>query len=336
MSKEVELTGIQMTASVPENLQISLGKGTNGTKLDATFTATSGSRSLVVTTPDVSSTTTDWVNSVVLSDYYTFGRLTPATSIDGNAIYFTKDATAAGRRLLQDTYDANTKALTGNSYAAFTKADTGAVASGSQYLGTIGVNDAKGTSKGSGTTDADKTGGGYYIDVPVWFRTSIVGTGNVELAVKATITAKKNGSGTAGDSVLYNAARCALLKDGTTSVGAIMNSGTYYYHTGSGTVATGSGAAPSAASTINDVNTNSAVPTWASVDPVAQVTTITDGIADGSAEKVVEVPKASTEGDFGSAQKYILRVWLEGEDVNCWDETAAQDFQIDLQFVRKS
>ncbi|WP_028504497.1 hypothetical protein [Ruminococcus albus] len=352
MSKEVEVTGIKMTASVPENIQVSLGAGTNGTAglTGASFVeANDGStRTLTVTTPSVADGTTDWTNTVAISDYYTFGRLTPATSKDGNDIFFTSDATRAGRALLQDTYDANQKALTGKSYAAFVQADTAAT---SKYQAWTEPNDVTGasmttTTKGATTNvtiaDIDKTGGGYYVDIPVWFRTSITGAENenVQLAVIATITPKKTGA--TADAVttpdLYLAARCALIPSGGSAVGAIMDSTTKYYHTEEGAVDSVNGYAPASAYTVNAATDNSTAPTWVQVDPVTQATTaaINDGIA-GDGEAVVLVPKStSTSGEYGSAAAYTLRVWLEGEDVNCWDETAAQDFQIDLRFIRKS
>lgn len=68
---------------------------------------------------------------------------------------------------------------------------------------------------------------------------------------------------------------------------------------------------------------------------VKQATTLTDGLAASTDTTVVTVPMAAANADWGTSHKYILRVWIEGEDVNCWNETAAQDFQIDLRFIRK-
>ena len=116
------------------------------------------------------------------------------------------------------------------------------------------------------------------------------------------------------------------------SVGAIMDSTTKYYHKikdTDGAELVAAGVEPASAVTVKGANTSAAA-TWEAVDPVVQAT-VTDGYA-AAGDKVVRVPVATTEGSYGAATPYTLRVWLEG--VNCWDETAAQDFQIDLKFTR--
>ena len=35
---------------------------------------------------------------------------------------------------------------------------------------------------------------------------------------------------------------------------------------------------------------------------------------------------------YGTPTKYYIRVWLEGEDVNCWNANAGQSFTVDLKF----
>ena len=36
--------------------------------------------------------------------------------------------------------------------------------------------------------------------------------------------------------------------------------------------------------------------------------------------------------NYGAATKLIVRVWLEGEDKDCWNDTAGQDWSINLKF----
>lgn len=41
-----------------------------------------------------------------------------------------------------------------------------------------------------------------------------------------------------------------------------------------------------------------------------------------------------TGTQYGAATKLIIRVWLEGEDGNCWNDNAGQDWNISLKFSK--
>lgn len=339
MSKEVDVTGIQMTASVPENIQISLGAGTGVALSSASFAEVSGtSRTLTVSDPVGTAGSTDWTNTVDISGHYTFGHLTPATSKNGAHIYFTQDAEAAGVKLPEDMTAAE-KAASGKSVATFAQADTAAT---SVLQGWAEPNDTFGVSMGDTYTAKDKNGGGYYIDIPVWFRTSIYGaSGNVNMAVIATFYPGTENDGTAtpvaNASVpdLYKAARVALIDSTGASVGAIMDSSTKYYHNSTKTQSTAGYSAADAYTIDAATAANATANTWAAVDAVTQATAVdaSTGLATGG-EAVVAIPKSTTDGAYSSGVKYTLRVWLDGEDINCWDQTAGQDFRIDLRFIR--
>jgi hypothetical protein len=173
MSREVSVTGIQMTASVPEDLQISAGLNMHTGTLTTANTNTNATK---VSAPGDD----DWSNTVRISDYYKFGYILPASSDTGNDIFFTPNANMAGKSVTVD--------------ATFTQADT-----------TVGANM---TSFGVGSTYASYTAEagtkGYYIDIPVWFRTSSKTAQN--LKVIATI-----GDGPTAGGDLYKAARVAIL-----------------------------------------------------------------------------------------------------------------------------
>lgn len=346
MSKEVEVTGIKMTASVPENIQVSLGAGTNSSSglTGATFAEVAGtSRTLTVSNPSGEANSTDWSNTVDVAAHYTFGRLTPATSINGAHIYFTPDAQAMGVKLPEDL-SASEKVASGKYAATFTQAD----ASNSVNQAWAEPNDELNTSMGDTFTTKDKTGGGYYIDIPVWFRTSIKEDNSglttdkkINLAVKATITPGRNA--TTGEALetttpdIYKAARCAFIDSTGGTVGAIMDMTTKYYHNSTQAQST-AGYAPAEAYTINGTGTTgegiATKNTWAAVDPVTQATgTDASGLATGG-EYIIQIPINETTNNYSAGEKYTLRIWLEGEDINCWDETAAQDFQIDLRLIR--
>ena len=68
MSKEVEVTGINMTATVPDNIQISLGYGQkNGALTD--IGSDSGSGMNPVKAPENSDMSEDWSNNVASVSY---------------------------------------------------------------------------------------------------------------------------------------------------------------------------------------------------------------------------------------------------------------------------
>ena len=52
-------------------------------------------------------------------------------------------------------------------------------------------------------------------------------------------------------------------------------------------------------------------------------------------DAIITLPKSNGNGnEFGVAKKLIIRVWLEGEDKNCWNENAGQDWDISLKFMK--
>lgn len=339
MSKEVSLTGIQMTASTPEDIQISLGLGTNSASTQlysaGTTAAAFTSNASNVGDPSEEQGSTDWTNTIAVGDYYAFGYLTPATSINGLNIYYTSESTGVGQTLREDVAGSGGYGVTGvSTFAAATAAEAGI---------------ADPSADGALAAADDKTGGKYYIDIPVWFRTSVVGSGTVDLAVVATFSDPNTDN---GDPSIVQAARVALLSTGqtSTSAGVICDSGTQYYHSGAtansvvtptlaDTSVYASNAWATNVATINAATNNDAN-TWGIVDFVKQATSTSitsDGLAAATDDTVVSVPMATTAGGkYGDMVEYTLRIWLEGEDVNCWNETAAQDFQIDLRFVRKA
>ena len=86
MSREVSVTGIKMTASVPEGIEVSLGYGMiqNGALTVDTTNATNATRIKAPTNNSADLTIDkDWTNSVAVSDFYQFGYLVPASSING-------------------------------------------------------------------------------------------------------------------------------------------------------------------------------------------------------------------------------------------------------------
>lgn len=367
MSREVEVKGIHMTATVPETLQISLGKLTNG---DAGLTSTNAKindtskRLYNVVAPDDDEY---WTNVVDISEYYQFGHLTPATSTDGLKVWYTGDANGSGKTLKGQSVGADGKQLnnTDTIAAAFTMANASdnklrANSSGTDASGHTAavalVNNRTATADTlTGDNDPYKDGVSYdtsgcYIDVPVWIRTSAASDQN--LGVIATFTAGSNDytkdSGSAKADQIFKAARVSILEgnndnvtnsttrtDGATQ-GVIRDSSSGYYRTANGAELTGD-ANPY---TVSDYASSTI--TWGAVTTISQATA-DDLTADGkikaaSSATVNTVMKATapTSGTtYGDACPYTIRIWLDGEDVDCWNATAGQDFNINLRFIVK-
>ena len=237
MSREVEVKNIQMTATTPEDIQISLGRlakaatpGTaetaeNGVSLGAStgvlYSATAGAADNGgAAMPEKS---WDWSNSADISAYYDIGRLMPASSADGTDIYFTPDASGVGKTTKANanyikvtdklatvtdenkstvagtnkTYKATLHALTGE------RADTASTGKDAWAKATY-----KQAEKYNVTNDD-----GYYVDIPIWLRTS--SNTAVDLSVDGYVIPGSVVDTTNGDLEtqleLYRAVRVAFL-----------------------------------------------------------------------------------------------------------------------------
>lgn len=116
--------------------------------------------------------------------------------------------------------------------------------------------------------------------------------------------------------MLYRAARVAILPATKSAQKVFSETGAKYYTDGK--------AVKKAADTLAE-----------SYGPVSTATevAVSDGKVtnSGEATQVATVKKSSGTG-YGDAVKYYIRVWLEGEDVACWNANAGQDFVINLKF----
>ena len=224
MSREVEVQNIQLAATTPEDIQISLGA--IGSSAEGTSLAqSSGYLSVDATTKAVKDPATnyDWSNIADISHYYSFGKLIPASSNTGASIFFTPDANGVGKTL-------KTGAKFYTAVAGTTVTNGSAAESGTGTLNaTSHVNVASDTwATGTESTDYktatawNKTNDdGYYVDIPVWFRTSSVQGAqlSVEAAVYDNTTTPIYGTdngATTDSKELYKAVRVVVLNaDGT-------------------------------------------------------------------------------------------------------------------------
>ena len=427
MSREVEVKGIQMSATVPEDFQISLG--TIGTAANAPETSETG-KSLANGTgvlTYISGTsasdgnvaapthTWDWSNIADISKYYAFGRLIPASSTTGENIYYTPDATGVGKTVNAEGsyYQAAKKDIayatnyTEQNATTSTIGNTSAKATLHAFTAeNDGADDTwtDATTKGTDYTQAadwkTTNDDGYYVDIPVWIRTS--SNDDVKLSVDGyVLPGKANATtgSTATELELYKAVRVAILNGDNTNVSGVAGSGgTNYTGTavqtaniiplkdawdntaGKGTgdlaskyvsIASKANAyAATNASILDSANlgttgrtakgityaspklygvSEAATTQSTGTDTVtkyyegtyAEYTALTPTNNNAGTEGATATPTtvatiagSGTDAQYGAEKKLIIRVWLDGEDGECWNDNAGQDWAISLKFSK--
>ncbi|MEE0560838.1 MAG: hypothetical protein UC707_05185 [Ruminococcus sp.] len=279
MSREVEVTGIKLTATTPQTIEISLGQATTSNTL------THGVEATAPNSDDM------WTHTAATgSVYQDFGKLIPVSSVDGFNMFYTEKATENGKKV-SDVPN------------PFTKAETA--------VGWEFKEGGKSAETGAVVNAAENDGSGYYLDIPVWFRTT--STDAVTLGLEVEI---KNSSDDDTKSVLYKAARVAILPKTKSAQKVFSETGAKYYKDGKAVATAGA----TLAASYGDVS-------------AATEATVTGGkVTNPDATTQVATVTASTGTGYGGAVKYYIRVWLEGEDEACWNANAGQDFVINLKF----
>lgn len=279
MSREVEVTGIKLTATTPQTIEISLGQATTSNTL------THGVEATAPNSDDM------WTHTAATgSVYQDFGKLIPVSSVDGFNMFYTEKATENGKKV-SDVPN------------PFTKAETA--------VGWEFKEGGKSAETGAVVNAAENDGSGYYLDIPVWFRTT--STDAVTLGFEVEI---KNSSDDDTKSVLYKAARVAILPETKSAQKVFSETGAKYYKDGKAVATAGA----TLAASYGDVS-------------AATEATVTGGkVTNPDATTQVATVTASTGTGYGGAVKYYIRVWLEGEDEACWNANAGQDFVINLKF----
>ena len=279
MSREVEVTGIKLTATTPQTIEISLGQATTSNTL------THGVEATAPNSDDM------WTHTAATgSVYQDFGKLIPVSSVDGFNMFYTEKATENGKKV-SDVPN------------PFTKAETA--------VGWEFKEGGKSAETGAVVNAAENDGSGYYLDIPVWFRTT--STDAVTLGLEVEI---KNSSDDDTKSVLYKAARVAILPETKSAQKVFSETEAKYYKDGKAVATAGA----TLAASYGDVS-------------AATEATVTGGkVTNPDAATQVATVTASTGTGYGGAVKYYIRVWLEGEDEACWNANAGQDFVINLKF----
>jgi len=346
MSREVEIQNIQMTATVPDDMQISIGQIGSAANAASTSEAYSLAKSTgilvnssgVVAAPrnNEANDALDWSNTVDISKYYQFGKLMPASSTNGVNVFFTPDSAGVGKTLKDGAkfYQASAGS---NAYkwnnSTFASDGTGDSAMATAHIDTTsGGNDdwmtAATPTYSKATSWSDTNDDGYYVDIPVWLRTS--SKENLSVYVSGFVTDKSEENlGDTDD--LYKAVRVAVL----TGAGAADQGCLTLADGGDTLAATGQYPANSNSDNILDSdNYNGRTDGASGINAVSATTPAWTTITQNNATAAVATLTAGTGTAYGAATKLIIRVWLEGEDGNCWNDNAGQDWNIALKFSK--
>lgn len=356
MSREVEVQNIQMVATVPENIQISLGEIDNHSEA---LSLSKNGGYLKGKTAAAPTSDYDWSNIADVSHYYKFGKLIPASSTNGENIYFTPDAAGVGRTLTATAkfYQAAEKiAVYKYETDSYTKNGTGDVAAATSHIvtesDTFGVESNNTYTK---ATNWNKTfDDGYYIDIPVWLRTSA--TNEQEVYVCGYVTSQNKTDADNDTDDLYKAVRVAILTDDGSANGGCLTlaDGLDKYIDPVTSQTSHAGKFPSSQAYANILDSDNYNGTTlgriTNDNKIYAVSSTTTNVVDSThvvevehkeitqnkgGTKIATLPVGSGSA-YGDAQKVIIRVWLEGEDGNCWNENAGQNWNIALKFMTSS
>lgn len=344
MSREVEVQNIQLTATVPDDMQISIGQigstaSTASTSEDYSLATNTGilvNTSGVVTAPrnNEANDALDWSNTVDISKYYQFGRLIPASSTNGVNVFFTPDSAGVGKTLKNNAafYQAAAGATAyewASATSTFAANGGGDSAMATAHIdSTSGGNDTWTTTTYAKSTSWTETNDdGYYVDIPVWLRTSSAESLNVYVSGFVT---DKTADLEDGDD-LYQAVRVAILTDaGAADQGCLTLAD-------GGTTLASTGHYPAHnddANILDSDNYNTRTGVSSGINAVSATTPAWTTITQNNATNAVATLNAGTGTAYGDATKLIIRVWLEGEDGNCWNDNAGQDWNICLKFMK--
>lgn len=292
MNKEVEMTGLSMTASVGEGMEIALAEVADDNK---------------ITTPSIDTPSDEKINSwgsaVVVGDYYEkIGLLNPASSVDGVKLFDVTKASNSGKKA-------------GGYKAIDTTVDS------SKVKTTARITLSEGTAVVSDSAEESK---GYYVDIPVHLRTNKTGDGDSPIYCKLIIKNQKiDEQGKYADltaeekSELYKAVRVAFIKESGDASGKIFGIDNDYY---TDTKAVVDDQQATATANLGDVDvTITDAVTSASFDDIK-------GVDSG-----LVIPLAAGAGKYGHLD-FTVRVWLEGESESCFNENSGQSWNIDLAF----
>lgn len=306
LNREVEVKGLQMSATASNSLEISLGDLSTGEGVTTIGAPADGS--------------TTWSRVITVGEYYnSVGKLKPASSANGLNLFKIDDES--------------------NIYAGGTKVkdDATVVAVENKNTATLTPGKATDVQKLS-QIEPESKDKGYFIDVPMWIRTSAKEESKVYCTV--TITDGNSATDVAGDE-LMKAVRVAIIpkEDGDTA--KVLS--------GSSSLTTGAlDATVEAGESVNIFGLDSktydadskvlagAADTYEQASKSAPTIVKANGDADkaitAANTAVFTLPAADADSGKYGVEGFIVRVWLEGESQSCYDLTASQDWNINFNF----
>jgi hypothetical protein len=209
MNKEVDVEGLTMSATTSDSLEISLGC------YDAT--KTDGSQNVTIAQPGKDDYS--WSRKITFGEYYsTIGKLKPASTATALTLYKADEGEIkAGGRVVDDdaliysVIGQNTNE--GGNVAAQLLARsvynaTGALKQVSDGGIDVAADATKNITEKKYTSTDESNASGYYIDVPMWIRSSSLTGHKIKCTVTITDPNTDNGSD------LINAVRVAIIPTG--------------------------------------------------------------------------------------------------------------------------
>lgn len=179
MNKEVQMTGLNMTATVGEGMEISLASVDASDNITAPTTAH----------PDDTETEKGWKSAVVVDEYYsTIGKFKPASSTTGVTLFDAVNSSDAGRKA--------------SKFTDITSAENAKVKASIRDKIKTGTE-----------ITVDEANSGYYVDIPVYLRTNKSGTDSEDIYYKMIISPldKDGKASTVDTDTLYKAVRVAFM-----------------------------------------------------------------------------------------------------------------------------
>lgn len=366
-NKEVGGNNMQISTEVPEYVQISVGRTTDHPLNDAADLLVLTDQTGEVQAPREQGDEGngyDWSNRIIVSNYYRFGRLIPASSDSGEHILFTPDASGTGRNLKNEARfyladgkkDGDLKAL---SEIAKSGVDDDSLMATAHVLASASEKEAEEFWEGYryATSWYNTNDDGYYADIPVWLRTNAEAA--VSLGIEGYVTAK-NGVIVAetenleeeNSDALYKAVRVAILREQDSRLVPVASADESGKEKNVIPLQNVAEYGETGQSILDSKNYTVTRDTGDERDDgqlygirLADEEHITDGIRQSAnyeeydpynGESVITLAAAgeAENGEWGTAAKLIIRIWLDGDDKDCWNETAGQDWSIHLRFYK--
>lgn len=311
MNKTAEVNGLEMAATAGGGLEISLGNIGDDGKLDGKITA-----------PLMNDKS--WKSTVKLGEYYgNIGKIMPASSVEGNKLFYASDGDiTAGGKVVENS--ATIKQTTGENAVKLVV--------NAQY------------NKSGETTKVvkDEDQKGYYVDIPMWIRTTYKNATTVKCEVTVS-DAETTIDGATDGSELQKAVRVAVIPLDNTNIASDSKTNSMTITTAPEYTVKGNtnvfgltfdsyNKDTTSEKAISAVKETGAEYTNVLSAITTNITTINAGETAHDDTADIFTLAAASANSY-SVESFVVRVWLEGESIYCNDANAAQDWNIQLNFT---